>query len=516
MENDGSEPRIRIPKVWTTPTVVTAPVSARSRTAGRVAMVGAKAVVGVVSTMVLAATGYYWSTIADLTGDVTTVDVIAGGSDPGPPLDGAVDILLVGMDSRTDPQGNPLSKEQLAMLNAGEADGVINTDTIILVHIPVEGQAVGISIPRDSYVSIPDYGKHKINSAYARAKNNAMSSLGGEVADRAELERRSNQEGAKSLIATVQKLTGVTIDHYAEVNLLGFYDITNAIGGIDVCLNEPVHDKYSGANFPAGPQTLSGAPALAFVRQRHGLPNGDLDRVARQQVFLAGMAKKVFSQDILLPGSDTLGALRQAVAKSVVLDEGWNIIEFAQQMVGFTSGGLSFQTIPHGTLALETPNDGVAVEVDPTEVRNFVRGVIPDDASSTTAGGPGSSDGVLDPASITVNVRNAAGVRGVARGVADTLTNDGFTIGAVGDAASRPTTVVRYAPGEQANGEAVASALDDPPDVEEDPNLPAGQVTVLVGRDYTPPPDGLGGRGLLDLAPPSPGQPPVGDGTCVN
>ena len=477
-------------------------------------MVGAKAVLGVVSALVLAATGYYWSRLASFADDVTTVDVIAGeGEDSGPPIDGAVDILLVGMDSRTDPQGNPLSKEQLAILHAGKADGVLDTDTIILVHIPAEGgKAMGISIPRDSYVDIPGYGQHKINSAYLRKRNDAMADLRAQGVTGGELTVRSNQEGAKSLIATVQQLTGVTVDHYAEINLLGFYDITLAIGGIDVCLNKPVKDRDSGADFPAGPQNLSGAPALSFVRQRKGLPRGDIDRVSRQQVFLAGMAKKAFSGNLLAPGSDTMDKLQQAVAKSVVLDKGWNIVDFAQQIIKFTGGNLTFQTIPVGRLNLPTPSDGKAVEIDPTAVRDFVRGVIPDD-TTPSAGAPA-------PASVTVNVLNSTEVARLAAKVADALTAKGFTIGRVGNDTPRDKTVVRYAPGERAAGDLVAQMLSGPARVEEDKTLLPGQVTVLLGRDH-PTGDNLTRPGLLTLGPaparqPATGAPLVGDGACVN
>ena len=474
-----------------------------------------RALVALVSAAVVAAIGFGWYTYRTAAGNVVRDDVITAAPDVPSTRElprTEQTILLVGIDSRTDAQGNPLSEEQLAALNAGKADGVENTDTIILIHIPVEGgKATGISIPRDSYVAIPGYGTHKINSAYARKKNDAQATLREEgVTDERELAVRSNQEGARSLIATVQQLTGVTVDHYAEVNLLGFYDITNAIGGIDVCLNAPVQDRDSGANFPAGPQTLSGAPALAFVRQRKGLPRGDLDRVARQQVFLAGMARKAFSGDLLAPGSDTMDKLQQAVAKSVVLDEGWNIVEFATRVVDFTGGNLTFQTIPVGTLNLPTPSDGKAVEVDPDDVKDFVRGVIPDDTTSAPE--------APTPASITVNVRNAAGATGLAKDVAATLTDGGFTLGLVDNATQRATTVVRHAPGERAGGDLVAQTLSVPAQVEEDANQQPGQVTVLLGLDY-PTGDNLTRRGPLDLArarQPTTSEPTVGDGTCIN
>ncbi len=113
------------------------------------------------------------------------------------------------------------------------------------------------------------------------------------------MDAESAQEGRSTLIQTVEDLTGLQIDHYAEINLLGFYNLTTAIGGVDVCLREPVDDPLSGARFPAGPQTISGAAALAFVRQRHGLPEGDLSRIRRQQVFLAAVADKILSSGTL-------------------------------------------------------------------------------------------------------------------------------------------------------------------------------------------------------------------------
>jgi LCP family protein required for cell wall assembly len=458
-------------------------------------LAGAKIAVVLASTLVLAASGYYWSQINKLNEGLARQDVIAGAPTERP-ADGAIDILMVGMDSRTDAQGNPLSKDVLRQLNAGRADGTLNTDTLIMVRIPNDGgKAVGISLPRDSYVDIPGYGKHKINSAYVRAKNDAMERLRREgERDQAKLEVRSDLEGAKSLIATVERLTGATIDHYAEINLLGFYDITNAIGGIEVCLNKAVNDDLSGAHLPAGKQNLQGAPALAFVRQRHGLPNGDLDRIVRQQVFMSGMAKKVLSKDMLTPGSTSLEALRAAIQKSVVLDEHWNVIEFAQQMIGFTGGNLEFRTIPVGSIALQTPGDGDAVEVNPRDVKTFVEGLrkgggqAPPSSTTTATTTP---DG-----DITVDVRNASGRTGLANQVSQTLTARGFRAGETGNASTRATSVVRFAAGEQDSGTRVASALGGIP-AEQDRNVAKGHVTVLLGRDF----DANAGRQLTGARP---------------
>ncbi len=488
--------------------------------------------VAIISALVLAGTAYYSNKLNSFTNGLTTADVI----DAPPvekPADGAIDILMVGMDSRTDAQGHPLSKEQLAMLSAGVSDGELNTDTLIMIRIPNDGgPAVGVSFPRDSYVDIANgYGKHKINSAYVRAKNDAINKLRGEgVSDDAELQVRSNQEGAKNLIATVQDLTGVSIEHYAEVNLLGFYDITNAIGGIDVCLNAPTKDKYSGANFQAGPQTLAGQQALAFVRQRHGLPNGDLDRIVRQQVFMSGMAKKVLSGDMLAPGSDTFDQLQSAIQKSVVLDKDWNVLQFAQQMMGITGGKVEFNTIPHGTIDLKTRNDGSAIEIDPDQVKDYVQGLIGKKDKKGSESSKNNSDDSSANSKITVNVRNATRQNGLAGDVSDALVADGFGKGEVATASTRDATVVRHATGEADNGNRVATALGGNVQVEEDSNLPPGTVTVLLGGDYSGPGssnadsadtngDGLAGKPKLSLSGPhsTQGQPagPSQPG-CVN
>jgi anionic cell wall polymer biosynthesis LytR-Cps2A-Psr (LCP) family protein len=165
-----------------------------------------------------------------------------------------------------------------------------------------------------------------------------------------------------------------------------------------VCLKEPVHDTYSGANFPAGPQTLSGPQALAFVRQRHGLLNGDLDRIARQQAFLSGMAKNVLSAGTFTDLSK-LNGLVSAVQGAVVLDRGWDVLSFAQQLRGMTSGAIGFATIPVQSLSLQTPSDGDAVKVDPAQVQQFVRTAI--STPAVRASGDDTTGGVKPVAATT-------------------------------------------------------------------------------------------------------------------
>ncbi|KZB83625.1 LCP family protein [Amycolatopsis regifaucium] len=361
--------------------------------------IGGRVALGLVSTAVLGVTGYAWAQLSRLDGAIVTADVIAPSAQvpagpAGEPLKVAQNILLVGIDSRTDANGNPLPQNVLDALHAGSGDdGGDTTDTMIVVHIPAGGAAAtAISIPRDSYVDLAGgFGKHKINSAYSRGKNAAMNTLRAQGLTGPQLEVKANEAAAKLAIQTIEQFTGLSINHYAAVNLAGFSALSEAVGGVEVCLKEPVQDKFSGAAFPAGKQLLSGPRALAFVRQRHGLPS-DLDRIARQQAFLSSMAKTVLDAGTFTDPA-RLSALVGAIQGSVVLDRGWDVVSFAQQLRGMSSGALKFQTIPVQSLALPTPSDGLAVKVDPAEVKAFVQTTLTS-TSVAAVGEPTSGIGI--------------------------------------------------------------------------------------------------------------------------
>lgn len=475
---------------------------------------GGKVALGLVSLLVLGLTGYAWAQMQGLLSGLTTADVISQRR----PADGATDILLVGMDSRTDAQGNPLSPQLLAELNAGVSDGVENTDTLIMVHVPNDGaKAVAISLPRDSYVNIPGFGKHKINSAYTRGKAEARKKLqeSGDL-DAKDVEVKSSQEGAKTLIGTVEQLTGSTIDNYASINLLGFSDITKAIGGVDVCLKENVYDSFSGARFTKGKHTLSGPDALKFVRQRHGLPRGDLDRVVRQQVFMAGMASKVLSAGTLADPTK-LSNLVESVQKSVVLNQGWDIFGFAQQMKGLTGGNLEFRTIPVVDPDYDTPEDGSAIQVDPAQVKAFVQGT-----TGGTTSAPAQQAAPNPNAAITVDVHNGTPRQGLAASVTQSLTGRGFTAGEARNASGTvKTTAVRYPAGGKDAAQSVADALGSKSTLIQDPGVASGHVLVVVGSDYSgsnqPVQQAVASQPAGPAAPDPDDKPITADGiTCVN
>jgi LCP family protein required for cell wall assembly len=351
-----------------------------SGTARAVRRVGggiARGLVAALSLALLLGTGYGWSVYRTVNGGLVTSEVIDASTSP-PAADESFTALLVGLDSRTDAAGNPLPQELLSRLRAGADEGQLHTDTIILLHVPAgpDPRAVAISIPRDSFVEISGArGTHKINSAYARAMVDAEKDLAGQGLSGPELDRRARDAGRRTLVTTVEQLTGASIDHYAEINLAGFVEITEAVGGVPVCLKRPEREVRSGIDLPAGPQTVRGADALAFVRQRRGLEEGDLDRIARQQAFLAGLANRLLSTGTLTdPG--TVRRLVEAVSRHVVLDRGWNLERLITQFRRMSGSDIRFVTIPTGTSALRTRNDGIAVEVDRDEVARFVGATI--------------------------------------------------------------------------------------------------------------------------------------------
>ena len=263
--------------------------------------------------------------------------------------DGGTNILLLGLDSRRDNDGNNLPRKLLDYMHVGStsAIGGYNTNTMILIHIPENGKkAIAVSIPRDDYVNVPDLGYKKIKEAYGYAKyaeDSRLYKLGVKNPDR---EHQAREAGRTATIKTISALLDVPIDHFAEVNLVGFYDLANALGGIQVCLKHAVDDsQYSGAKFPAGLQTISGVDALKFVRQRHGLPNGDLDRTHRQQAFITGVITKFRTQGIF-GDIGKISALLNVAKKDVVIDQGFDVLGFLPKAKSLTGGNITFHTLP--------------------------------------------------------------------------------------------------------------------------------------------------------------------------
>ncbi len=294
--------------------------------------------------------------------------------------------------------------------------------------------------------------------------------------------------GREELIKTVANLTGVTVDHYAEIGLLGFSLITDALGGVDVCLNEPVYEPLSGADFPAGWQKLNGPQALSFVRQRHDLPRGDLDRVTRQQAVMASLAHDVISSKTLSSPA-TLNRLEEAVQRSVVLSDDWDIMDFITQLQELAGGNVAFSTIPIVEEA-GWSDDGMqsVVRVDPAEVKDWVSSLLNDQNEGKT------EELTYSPDQTVAEVLNDTDVNGMAAAVSHVLSTKGFTAGNVGNNEGEKVTTsqVQAAAVDDLGAQAVAADLGGLPVVEHQ-TVPPGSVRVVLADDYTGPGSGLDG-----------------------
>ena len=416
--------------------------------------------------------------------------------------DGAIDILLVGLDSRTDAHGNPLSAQELATLRATDDEPATNTDTIILIRIPNNGKsATAISIPRDSYVQAAGLGKTKINGVYGQTREAKRASLVQAGASAAEAATAGTEAGREALIKTVADLTGVTVDHYAEIGLLGFALITEALGGVEVCLKDAVYEPLSGADFPAGRQKLNGPQALSFVRQRHELPRGDLDRVVRQQAVMASLAHQVISGKTL-SSPTTVKRLEAAVQRSVVISSGWDVMDFVQQLSKLAGGKVAFATIPVLDGA-GWSDDGMqsVVRVDPHQVQDWVASLLNDQAQGKT------EQLAYTPAKTTADVVNDTDINGLAGAVSEVLNSKGFTTGAVGnnEGGHVKGSQVRATKSDDLGAQQVAKELGGLP-VVADGSIPPGSVRVVLANDYTGPGSGLSGGSVTPARASNPGS----------
>lgn len=232
------------------------------------------------------------------------VDIGVAGEAPPPvgPIDGPVNILLVGSDSGG---GNASYGVRGETLN----------DVTILLHIsPVSRSAIAVSFPRDMLVPIPSCPHETGNGSY-----NAMSSQKINVS--------LSYGGLRCTVLTVEELTGLDIPYAAMIEFDGVVAMSRAVGGVDVCLASPIRDRYVGLDLPAGVTTLEGRSALQFLRSRYGVGDGsDLNRISNQQVFLSALVRKVKSSDVL--GNPlTLYSLATAATRNMELSTSLNHLD---------------------------------------------------------------------------------------------------------------------------------------------------------------------------------------------
>jgi LCP family protein required for cell wall assembly len=456
-------------QVWDIP-----PQPARRPDVPRRLRIGLRIGFAALSFVILIGSGLAWATFQNFQNNIphgAAVPPLGAGATDADGKD--QNILLIGNDSRAG-----ASKAELKALSTGNDGGSVNTDTMMVLHVPGNGnRATIISFPRDSWVSVPGHGKGKINSAYGYGYAAAKAA--------GKREQTAQSDGIILTIKTINGLTGLHIDHYMQVNLLGFYRISNAIGGVTVCLNaaqNPNTDRdqfgkgYSGIDLPKGVSVIKGTQALAFVRQRHGLPRGDLDRIERQQYFLGAAFRKVTTAGVLL-NPFKLHDLLNAVGSSLLIDPKLDLLKLGQQFQAMSAGNITFKTIPNDGPQLIYP-DGVEtsiVQVDTAAMPAFIRQL------QGKAADPGLSGArAAAPSAVTVDVLNGTDTVGLAGKNADQLRVLGFKVNAVDSTTASTDTVIEYPSGKESQAKALSGVVPGAKVVQTNS---VDRVTLVLGAD---------------------------------
>ena len=441
----------------------------------------------VAAALVLAVSGFSYFVVRDVSSIGGSHAIVSG------PSIGAQNILLMGLESRTDWNGNILPDDVLKALHACNRQEIQDgcggnaTNTLILIHIPAGGQkAVGFSIPRDDWVTYPTsydgQSQGKVDQAYGfgmAAAENAARAQSPQISQD-QLAFDGNEAGRAATVATVEALTGVHIDHFAELNLDGFYELAKVLGGVEVCLNHPVpYDPYSGFSAArAGYQHLNAKMALAFVRQRHGLTNGDLDRTKRQQAVIDAVTKQLRSNGVL--GDLTkMNALLSVARQYLITDSGWDLLEFISQMHGLSLGNITFRTLPiQGYFTVDGQD---ANQVDPSYLQQLVQETFNPPPASSSEPTPTVT---VNPSQVTVDVYNGGTTPGLAAAVSAALVKDGYRAGKIGNAGSPLTTTqVLYGSGTSASASKIASLFNVTATASS--AVPAGHVKVVLAASAT-------------------------------
>ncbi|MFF2012755.1 LCP family protein [Streptomyces sp. NPDC058195] len=314
----------------------------------------------------------YWL-YSRLDGNITGVDIDKALGEDRPeklPTSGQ-NLLVLGSDSRAGAENKELG-------GGGDVSGA-RSDTAMVVHIP-EGRskAVAVSIPRDTLVTRPECAKGDGSTV--------------PTADRVMFNSVYSQVGPACVVKTVEKMSGVRIDHYLEINFAGFKDLVDAIGGVTVEVEKPIHDKSSGLDLTAGTHRLDGTQSLAYVRTRHGIGDGsDLGRIGLQQQFLLALLSEVKSQNLL--GSPAKSyKVASSATKSLTTDSELasltSLAEFARSMNGVDPGTMETIMLPVAYDKIDK-NRVIAAEPQAGELWKAIRedAAIPESAKKSPATG---------------------------------------------------------------------------------------------------------------------------------
>ncbi len=458
-----------------------------------------------VSLVVLATAGAGW-VYFKLNGNINTF--AADGIARERPKSSAAgqNVLIIGSDARTG--GNE-------KFGGGDKDDVGRSDTAFLLHIYGDGKhAVGVSIPRDSLVDIPPCKLP--NGEWTHDQSNTMFNAAFSVGQSAKGNPACTQN-------TVEKMTGMRVDHTVVVDFAGFSAMTSAVGGVKVCVPKDVYEGDLNPNkhargeriFPKGVQNVSGQKALDYVRIRHGIGDGsDIGRIQRQQAFVSSLIKKIKDQGL---NPTTLLPLADAATKSLVVDPGLGspdkLLSFAMSLKNIDLHNINFITVPWryqgARVAIVQPNADnlwATLRADRTLDGEYAGGKQDDPKKKSTPDGGSSSKESVSGDGVAVAVYNGTTVPGLGARAAGELKSHNFTVTRTDTAKSQTHTgtVVQYGPGAEAHAKTVAGLFPGA----QLQQVTAEGVSVVVGQTYAASPETSkgGGDGGGDTKPDAPAK----------
>ena len=391
---------------------------------------------------------------AQLQGNVSTAPLRSDDGDGVPELaTGDLNILVLGSDTRA-----------LASGGFGEDDGSQRSDAMVLVHISSDSSRIdAVQLPRDTLTDLPaceDTGRGSYEGGYGML-NSAL------------------EYGPACSVAAVEQLSGVTIDHFVQMDFEGFIGVVDAMGGIDVCLPEPLSDGHAQLDLPAGAQSINGTQALALARTRHALAEGsDVARLGHQQMVLSAIVQKATKSDVLVR-PDRLYAFLDAATSSMTVDPGLggltDLAGLAARVANVPMSSVTFLTMP----TTEAPDD--ANRVVPTADADVIFGALADDVAVVL-----TTDAVEPDATVRtapVEILNGAGVAGLASRVSEDATAYGYTVSGLANAEAVDATTIVAADTPEAQATATALATELGIGV----TVTVGDVDgvqLLLGADY--------------------------------
>jgi LCP family protein required for cell wall assembly len=397
-----------------------------------------------------------------------------------------LNILIIGSDSRAG-----LTKSEQNALHVGHDPGQ-RSDTMILVHIPANGgKADMVSLPRDSYVTIPAHCPD------GSAPKNDRCPKGAAIVPAAKNKLNASYSfgGDNLTVSTVIANTHVPINDYVEINFEGFVSMVEKLGGVPICNPKAIHDpivrsatgQYSGSGLelPAGKSVLNGPEALEYVRAREFDPaQGDLGRIERQQKFMSAMLNKAESAGVLLNLFKLDGFLK-SVAGALTVNKGLShgqMLGLARKLHSMSPKNVNLLTVPLSNTAYATP-DGSAVLWDPVLSKRLFHDFAADKPITNVTRPQRLT---VAPSDIAVRVLNATTQNGLAATVGQALSGIGFLISGTGDAprGSSPTkTVVLYGPTRSDSAKTVAAAV--PGSIKREDSALGNGIELIVGSTYS-------------------------------